>query len=86
MKIKFDKAKLAQWGKSEDPNNTSEKIIERRESTLRIFGEFMDADVIEYEDYGKQEAYIVTKGDKQLRISVMGNQFDGGWISVGLKG
>jgi len=86
MEIKFDKLQAAQWGRSEDPNNTPEKVLERRESELRTLGEFMGADVIEYEDYGKQEAYIVTKGDKQLRISVMGNQFDGGWISVDLKG
>jgi hypothetical protein len=86
MKIIFDREASASWGNQDDPNNTPEKIVQRREEMLREMGEFMDADSIEYKDLGKQESYIIKKKNKTLALHVSSTSFDGGWMSVNVEG
>lgn len=85
MKIIFDKEKAGRWGVPNDPHNTADKLIKRREKTLETLGRFVGADCIEYIDDDKVETYLITKAKKILRLDVCGNHFDGGWLNVSIE-
>ena len=57
------------------PNN-------KHEETLRMIGEFCQADSIEYQDHGKGETYIIMRGSKVLRLNISGNAMDGGYLNA----
>ncbi len=52
---------------------------ENHEKMLQGFGDFMQADSIEYTDKGNGELYVVTKEGKTWEIRVSGNRVDGGF-------
>ena len=82
MNIIFDKEKIASYGRRNDIRNTPEILVSRCEDKLKILGEFMNADSIEYRDYDKQEEYIIIRGKEKLILNVYGNQYDGGWLTI----
>jgi hypothetical protein len=86
MDIIFDRGKTASFGRPDEPQNSAEKLVERRETMLHDLGSFMKADSVEYTDEGKSERYVLTKGKHKLVLSVRGNQYDGGWMDVKVEG
>lgn len=54
-------------------------VTENSYEYIKEFGEFIDADCIEYKDFGNGEDYIITKNNKVMIINVRGNKYDGGF-------
>jgi hypothetical protein len=53
-----------------------------KERKLRLLGEFAGADTVTYEDKGNGEVYVLTKGDQRITLTVSGNKYDGGFLSI----
>jgi hypothetical protein len=83
MQIIFNEKEVAARGNKNDANNTPRKLVNRRRAMLKKLGEFIGADIIEYEDVGNGEIYKVTKGGKVLSINVCSNRVDGGYLLLG---
>ena len=49
---------------------------------LEALGNFTGADVVKFEEDGRSETYIITRGSEKLTLKALGNQFDGGWLVV----
>ena len=82
MKIIFDRKALEVYTQRNDPHNTPEIVAKRIEKQLKILGKFCKADFVEYIDHGKGESYILKRGKKRIRLSIGGNMYDGGYMSV----
>lgn len=83
MKIKSDRKQLEAYANGMG-NLTAEEIVERKETSLRMLGEFIglgENDSIEYVDHGKGEDYIITKDGRSFILQARGNQFDGGFLN-----
>jgi len=53
-----------------------------KEKLLKMIGEFMDADKVEYKDCDVREEITLRRGRKKLIIIANGNSVDGGWFEV----
>ena len=53
----------------------------KHEEILQKFGEFLEADSIEYFDYGDKEEYIIRKNNKAMSFKVSYNAVDGAFAS-----
>jgi len=69
-------------GVQDTPGNSAKAIVARKEKKLRELGHFIEADSVEYIDKDKGEIYILKKAGKTLRLSILSNTYDGGWLDV----
>jgi hypothetical protein len=80
----FDRVTLARCSDGR-PGNEPDKLVARREASLRMLGEFCGADKVEYVDYGKSERYFITKDKKTLELFIAGNSFEGGFMNIAVQ-
>jgi len=65
-------------------NNTTEEQNKNLHDSLSALGNFCKADSIEYTDEGKGETYTIIRGKKKLTLTISGNLYDGGYMSIKL--
>jgi len=82
MEIIFDETNIGASGDPTSKENKPAQKIERFKGKLEKLGKFIGADKIEYQDHGKREMYILTKGEERLTLIIEGNQFDGGYLTL----
>lgn len=80
--VVFDERLVAAGGDIKNPLNTPEKRIRRRRAMLTKMARFMDADKIEYQDLGKSENYIITRGRKKLNLLIRYNKYQGAFLNI----
>ena len=54
---------------------------DKKYKALEEFGNFINADKVEYIDNGNGEQYFLHKNNKKFEIRVNGNRFDGGYAN-----
>jgi hypothetical protein len=83
MEIIFDRGKAASWGISADPDNSPQKLVDRTERKLRLLGEFVGAEKVEYDG---DSIYRLTKQGRTLTISLLSTPTDGAWMNLSVTG